>query len=240
MTPEDQYFANALALNSDLTEPELARRTCWYICQRDGKSSAQIGEIIQFLAASSVRPNINSSRLKLKLKKDRNTSISKEGIVQLPKAQSLKISEIYSELFDTPPEVVDTILVLSDFQQSRKYVLSLALQVNGAYQFKFFDACAVMMRRLAEVLIIDGYINKGDDAKIRGSDGNLMMMNGLINALKSGQTFKLSRNAPDSLNLLKVLGDNAAHSRNYMTKQKDIDDFSQKYRMLLEELANLH
>jgi hypothetical protein len=151
-----------------------------------------------------------------------------------------EIAAKYSDCLNPPaPKIASTILDVTDFDGARAYIRQMVNQINGSYQFHFFDSCAVMMRRLVEVLIIDAYDARGEDARIRGADNNLLMLNGLINALNSGQTFKLSRNAPSYLESLKLLGDTAAHSRNYITKKKDIDDFAQKFRMLVEELRHL-
>ncbi|MDJ0825593.1 MAG: DUF4145 domain-containing protein [Rhodobacter sp.] len=239
MTSDDIEFAHAISHESGLNEVDLARRTCWYLCQRDGVKSVPIKQIVDFLAEHSVRPNINLYRLRDRLKADRGTSISSGGAVQLPKKSQSEIADRYSDILSAPPVISDTVLVISEFEGSRKYVASIVKQVNGSYQFEFYDCCAVMMRRLVEVLIIDSYSAKGEEAQIRGADGNIVMLNGLINALKSGRTFRLSRNAPSYLETLKVLGDTAAHSRNYITKKKDIDDFAQKYRMLVEEVRHL-
>jgi hypothetical protein len=66
------------------------------------------------------------------------------------------------------------------------------------------------------------------------------MMSGLISELKSGKDFKLSRNAPKWLDHVKELGDNAAHSRTYITKKLDIDDFAASFRKLIAELQGLN
>ncbi len=221
------------------TETELAKYTCWYLCARDEITSVGLRQIIDFLQNHSIRPQINSSRLRFKLKRDRNVSVLTGDIVQLPRSISSEIAKKFEDVLEAKPEIRDNILLDKDFRGARGYVSALVKQVNGTYQFGFFDACAVIMRRLAEVLIIDAYNSLGQDEKIRDATGHIVMMNGLINALKSGHTFKLSRNTPGYLETLKTLGDTAAHSRSYITKKKDIDDFSQKFRMLIEELQYL-
>ncbi len=182
----------------------------------------------------------NMGRTRTALKRLRGVTVSKDGTVKLDLRQQSEFNaELGEHLTVQLPEVRDEILISTDFSDQRRYVQLIVKQINGCYQFGFFDACAVMMRRLAEVLIIDAYCDIGNDEKIRDANNNLVMMSGLVNALTSGVTFKLSRNAPKTLELLKTLGDTAAHSRSYITKRKDIDDFAQSYRMLVEELRDL-
>jgi hypothetical protein len=237
---EPAEFAHAISAEIGLSEVDLVVRAAWFLRKESDSQSIPVEEATKFLSVWSVRPNINLSRLKKKLKKAPNVSFRADGMIHIPLNSMRELDALYSGFLKaSEPHIEDTILELIGFENGRPYVKALVRQINGSHQFGFYDCCAVLMRRLAEVLIIDAYTKKGEDIKIRGADGNLQMMNGLINALKSGQTFRLSRNAPNYLETLKTLGDTAAHSRNYITKKKDIDDFSQKYRMLVEELNNL-
>lgn len=233
-------FANTIAFEAGLTEVDLVIRAAWFERRTTGEREIPLETAVEFLRVWSIRPNINITRLKAKLRNATGVSFKANGLLHLPAGTVQVLDETYSDFITPkPPEIVDTILQSSDFGSGRSYIQELVRQINGAHQFELFDCCAVIMRRLAEVLIIDAYLGKGHDDQIRDGDGNLKMMNGLINALKSGQVFKLSRNAPKYLEDLKTLGDNAAHSRNYLTKRKDIEDFAQKFRILIEELKSL-
>ncbi len=95
-----------------------------------------------------------------------------------------------------------------------------------------------MMRRLMEVLIVDAYEAKGLRDSIT-QDGEYFPLSGLLGELESKKDFKLSRNAPKWMKRTKELGDNAAHSRTYITKEMDIDDHSGAYRNLISELVGL-
>jgi len=50
---------------------------------------------------------------------------------------------------------------------TRNYIEKLATQANGCYQKGWYDACAVMVRRLIEILIIDSFDAKGKLRDIR-------------------------------------------------------------------------
>lgn len=235
-----QGFAEALAHSESLTETDIAATVAWFLNEHVG-AEPSMAEIVDFIERNGVRHNINTSRLRKNLQKDQRTSAPRGKPIAVKPAARRQFSDSYSQFLAAPlPRIDNAVLVAEDFLGARKYINDIVRQINGSYQFELFDACAVMMRRLAEVLIIDAYVNTKNDSHIRDSKGDYVMMNNLINALKSGRNFNLSRNAPGYLDKLKVLGDTAAHSRTYITKSKDIDDFSQSYRMLIEELSSLN
>ena len=51
-------------------------------------------------------------------------------------------------------------MVLLD-QTRRGYLIRIGRQINGCFQHSFFDGCAVMMRRLLEMSIIEAFEGKG-------------------------------------------------------------------------------
>ena len=50
---------------------------------------------------------------------------------------------------------------------TRDYVVKIAEQANGCYGKGWYDACAVMLRRLIEILIVDSYEARGKLSDIR-------------------------------------------------------------------------
>ena len=58
-----------------------------------------------------------------------------------------------------PPEegllaTTQTVIMLSLVRGTRGYIEKVSNQINGAYENGWYDACAVMLRRLVETLII--------------------------------------------------------------------------------------
>jgi len=232
-------FANKVSIEDDLNEVDLIIRAAWFIIEKENTVSVAMTDTIKFLADWSIRPNINASRLKTKLRNSPHVSFRADGQIHIPNKTKLALREKYSEFLIMPmPEVEDTLLEKNDFENSRKYIKALVKQINASRQFEIYDGCAVLMRRLAEVLIIDAYEANSIRDKIL-FDGQYMMMKSLLGELNSQQDFKLSRNAPRWLERLKELGDNAAHSRTYITKKIDIDEFKGAFRNLISELDQL-
>lgn len=232
-------FAEALAHDAKLSTGDVAVCVAWFLGAEDPRSPVSLEQIFKFIEGHGIRAALNRSRVRRDLSKNVSISIADPANVRVPlRLQTALRSEFGHFLMPEPLIIVDNILVINDFLTSRGYTQALARQVNGCYQTGMYDACAVMMRRLAEVLIIDAFEAKGLRDKIV-SGGNYQMMGGLIGTLISSKDFKVTRNAPKWLDRLKELGDNAAHSRTYVTKALDIDDFKGAFRNLISELVSL-
>lgn len=225
-------------LDEQLTETEMGVRLLWFLLETGSEQSVSTQDIVDILETTGLRHNVNRSRLYKNLARRKGVS-GASGVLKLSLAVRKEFESKYGEFLEKKPPVVhDSVLELSDFSSSRGYVSSLAKQINGTFQFGYYDACAVMMRRLMEVLIIDAYETHSLRGKIL-HDGEYMQLSGLIGVIASKQDFKLSRNALKWMHTCKELGDNAAHSRTYVTKLIDIDDFKIKYRNLISELSAL-
>ena len=92
-------------------------------------------------------------------------------------------------------EVSDTVLQSDIVKGTRKYLEEMVREINGAYQFGFYNASAVILRRLMESLIIEIFITKGLTNEIK-VNGSFLMLDGLINKITVQPQIILSRNAP--------------------------------------------
>ena len=75
----------------------------------------------------------------------------------------------------------DQVIPVSYVRGTRGYIERVAMQINGCYEKGWWDACAVMMRRLTEILIIEAFEAKGMSAKIKDGSGNYLMLDDLVN-----------------------------------------------------------
>ena len=122
---------------------------------------------------------------------------------------------------------------------TRGYIEDIANQANGSYQFGWFDACAVMIRRLIETLIIECFECHKIDSKIKDSNGNYIFLQKLIDACLNENTWTLGRNTKKALSKLKEIGDLSAHGRRYLATKSDINKISEGLRLAVEELIYL-
>jgi hypothetical protein len=135
----------------------------------------------------------------------------------------------------TPPET-DQVLPNSLFTGTQGYLEKIAFQVNGCYEQGWFDACAVMMRRLLETLIIEAFEHHQIAHKIKNGNGDFVYLADLINATLAETPWNLSRNAKRALPKLKEIGDQSAHSRRFIAHRSDVERLRGPMRTVTQEL----
>ena len=142
-----------------------------------------------------------------------------------------------------PPEITLTrkhnVLPYSLFQSTRGYLEKVVSQINTTYETTCYDACAVMIRRLVETLIIETFEHHNISGKIKKPNGDFLQMDELINKMLSESAWNLTRNAKTGLKKLKNICDLSAHSRRYNAHRTDIDKVIPDLRVIVEELLYL-
>lgn len=121
-------------------------------------------------------------------------------------------------------------------RDTRGYVVKIANQINGAYEHGWYDACAVMIRRLIETLIIECFEKHSIAAKIKNTNGDFLYLRDLIDTAVKETTFNLGRNTKAALPKLKDVGDKSAHSRYYVALRGDIQPLITDIRTVVQEL----
>jgi hypothetical protein len=143
-----------------------------------------------------------------------------------------------------PPDeglLADKQLVIprSVVRNTRGYLERIANQANGCYEKGWYDACAVMIRRLIETLIIEAYEKHAIADKIKNSQGDFLYLRDLVARCTSEQDWNLSRNCKQALPKLKDIGDKSAHSRRYIAQRGDLDPLLAEIRLVVQELVFL-
>lgn len=133
----------------------------------------------------------------------------------------------------------EQVLSHSFVRGTRGYIEKIVYQVNGAYEHGWFDACAVMIRRLLETLIIEAFEHHGIATQIKNTSGDFLYLRDLISKTLSEPTWNLSRNTKAALPRLKDIGDKSAHSRRYVAHKSDVKDIIPDLRVAVQELAFL-
>jgi hypothetical protein len=150
--------------------------------------------------------------------------------------------EIRKEL--GPPEEgliaeTQTVIPRSLVRGTRGYIEKVANQANGCYENGWYDACAVLTRRLIETLIIEAHEKHGVANKIKNTQGDFLYLRDLIACSISEPCWNLSRNCKQALPRLKDIGDKSAHSRRYIAQRGDIDPLLLDIRLVVQELLFL-
>lgn len=131
------------------------------------------------------------------------------------------------------------VIPFSVVRDTRGYLEKVANQINGSYEHGWFDACAVMIRRLVETLIIETFEHHGIVQKIQDSNGDFLPLKDLISLTISEPTWNLARSTKKGLPKFKSVGDLSAHSRRYIAHRQDIDKIIDDLRVVVQELVYL-
>jgi len=153
---------------------------------------------------------------------------------QMSSAKAILLGILDKLSGDKPPEELFSMEIVED---AKTYIQRIAVQANGCYTNGWYDACAVMIRRLIETLIIECYENHSLEAKIKKNDGNYLSLGDLIGKFLNEPTWNLSRTTKNSLPKLKEIGDLSAHNRRFLASRKDIEKYAQQIRVIIQELV---
>jgi hypothetical protein len=151
------------------------------------------------------------------------------------------VNDIQLKILNLPKKIEPTnsLFPMEIFTDSRKYIQEIAVQAATCYDFKLYDACNVMLRRLMETLIIETFERKKMVNKVKDKNDNFYYMRDLISILVSEKTLNISRNSKQGLSKLKNLGDMSAHNRRFLAKKTDIDEKKEILRIVVEELMHI-
>lgn len=235
-------FIKLTQLNN-CTEVERAKLLCFYHYKETGNplfTMSQISNLMEQCGYSAP----NTSRLKDKLLK------GKDKVFLSEKKDKNKFNFIPTKLQELEENLnyawndTETIISSSElleeskFCGKRKYLDKLIQQINHSYAHNCYDACAVLMRRLFEVMLVLSYQYYNIEDEIKNNTGTgYIMLDGIVKNAKNNNTLKLSR-IKNEFDTFRKVGNFSAHNITYTAGKKDIDDIKLEYRVMLEELFN--
>lgn len=228
---------------NEQNEREKAKLLCFYLL-KEQKIEEFTMSIISSAFEQSGYNKPNCSRLKANLISGKNKIFisvqnNKELFRFIPTVLQ-KLERDYGNLWENTDLVNSQSEVLEEgkFCGKRQYLDKLIQQINSTYGNHCYDACAVLMRRVLEVLLVLSYQKLGIDNEIRDATGNgYLMLDRIISNAKNNTTLNLSR-IKTELDVMRKVGNYSAHNITYIAGKKDIDDIKLSYRVLLEELYN--
>jgi hypothetical protein len=132
-----------------------------------------------------------------------------------------------------------SVILISTVRGTRGYIERVANQAKGAYENGWYDACAVMLRRLLETLIIEVFEHHHVDGGIKNAAGDFFYLKDLIDRCLLEPAWNLSRNCKQAMPKLKDVGDRSAHSRRFNAHRGDIEPLVGDIRLVVQELVYL-
>jgi hypothetical protein len=225
-----------------LTEAGYAIALLWYFDQVEGKAELRPGFLAEMIQELSLRQKVNTTRLGRQLLASRDVVRGKEmGTVRLRVASKSRLSLRYNDIAGTvvPVRIDPHILPAGLFENTRPNLETLVVQINGTYQHGFYDACAVLCRRLLECLLLLAFERADKGNVIRDGAGEYLAFADIIGLASSNQHIKLTRGAGAVMGKIEYVGDLAAHHPTYTTRRKDIDEQRPGFARVISELAEL-
>lgn len=162
-----------------------------------------------------------------------------KSVLEASKAVQFEASSFGTVPDEGLPAYSQQVLPRSLGSNTRGYIEKILNQINGCYEKGWFDACAVMIRRLTETLIIECFEKYHIADQIKNSSGDFLYLGDMIDKTLSETTWNLGRNTRRSLPKLKPIGDKSAHSRRFTARRWDIDKIVDDLRIVAEELIYL-
>lgn len=230
-------FASKTNLLSKIEIEKVAFLTFFFL-RHDGLEEFSLIDVRRGFQSLGL-PLPNQSRLKDNLKKSKKfIQGSSKDTFRLHVREITVFDDLYPELNQKSEEIIslDTILPISLYLNTRGYIESLAKQINASYENNIFDGCAVLMRRLLEILLIQSYEHFGIANVIKDGDDNYRPLETIISDAKSNATLNLSRNTKAFIDIFRNLGNFSAHKIYYTCRRSYIQEVILDYRAAIEEL----
>lgn len=223
-------------------EAERAKLICFYHYKETKECKFTANEISKIMTKFGFNAP-NTSRLQNNLTKGKGKAFllsKKDKSLEFIPAVLQELEREFGSTWDDNKTVKSGGILIDEekFCGKRHYLDQLIKQINHSYESNCYDACAVIMRRLFEVLLILSYQNFNIDDEIKDKDGRgYVMLDSIIKNAENNCVLKLSRNKNAYITFQKV-GNLSAHNITYIASKKDIDGIKINYRVMLEELYN--
>lgn len=149
------------------------------------------------------------------------------------------VRKIHLPPSEIAPSIEQPVVYMAMVRNTRGYIERVAHQANGAYANAWYDACAVMIRRLVETLIIECYEAHNLPEKIKDATGNYIFLKDLVDRALLEKSWTIGRTVRSALPRIKELGDKSAHNRRYNAHREDIDKLAKDLRDTIQELLVL-
>jgi hypothetical protein len=128
------------------------------------------------------------------------------------------------------------------WKNTRGYIEEVCRELNGAFHYGYYNAAAVMLRRLLETLIIEAYEHLNREIEIKNSSGNYLMLSDLAERVCGENGHKgisLGRDSKKALKEARNVGNWSAHARRFLAHAGDLTKFQPGMRLLVQELIQV-
>jgi hypothetical protein len=210
----------------------------YYLYQKENSKEIDIKVVAEKLTQEGFS-NPNLSRLKQKLSKSKDFLKGSNGSYRLHQKTIEALNTEFSFFTDSSEEIIteNGILPKDLYSNTRGYIEKLALQINASYENNISDGCAVLMRRLLEVLLLLAIKCAGKESDIKDlGTGQYKNLTSIINYTISNKVLSISKDTEGVLHDFRELGNFSAHAIHYNCRKEEITTVKRSYRYAVEDL----
>lgn len=234
---ELEYFFEQTSF-FDKIEIERVKLYTFYQMLKDKNHKFSVVDVSNFFTEIGINKP-NASRLEKNIIKSRSfvKKGKKEFSLHVNEFNKLK-KEFGDDTLIDKVKVVNYSSVLPNilYTGTRSYIESLSSQINASFENNIYDGCAVLMRRLLEILLIHSFEHYNIESEIQDVAGQYKMLSDIVRVAKHNRTLRLSRDTKECIEGFRELGNFSAHKIFYTARHEDIQREILKYRATIEEL----
>jgi hypothetical protein len=234
----DDFCQKLSTLNLGI--PEQALALLWFHDERQPDVRMRASQLARLISTTGLG-NPNQTRLTEALRKSGKVTEGSSGFALKTLARSQIREQLRSILGPSRPKVDQELGYLPRpvWVNTRGYIEKICRQLNGCFHFEYYDAAAVLARRLLETLLIESYEALSRADEIRDKDGNYHALSVVVAAALGDKGLSLGRDAKKAVIAIKELGDRSAHNRRFNATKPDLEKIQSGVRCVVDELINL-
>lgn len=236
-------FCEALSKLEGKTNAEKAVAILWYHDQKQSDICMTAGQLTKILDNHHLGTP-NATQLAEAIKKTKFASDSKKGFTLKPGSRNLIVNWFPDGFDGVQPQIDHAAGFLPEavWANTRGYIESVCRQINGCFLSAYYDAAAVLLRRLLETLIIEGYEYHKRESEIKKGNGDYFMLRDLVERAcgdNGHQGLNLMRDSKSTLKEARDLGNWSAHARRYNAVRTDLKSLQAGIRLTVQDLIQI-
>jgi hypothetical protein len=221
---------------------EKALAILWYFDRDVADIAKTSGQLTKVLGDHHIGTP-NQTALAEAIRKTKLTNESKNGFSLKPGSRKI-IRDWLPDLDGVQPAIDHTSGYLPEplWKNTRGYIEEVCRELNGSFHHAYYNAAAVMLRRLLETLIIEAYEHLNREAEIKDGGGNYLMLSDLAERAcgeRGHKGLNLWRDSKKVLKEARTIGNWSAHSRRFLAHAGDLTKFQAGMRLLVQELIQI-
>lgn len=231
-----------LVKNLTKSNAEKALAILWHFDREQPDVAKTAGQLTRVLGDHHIGTP-NQTALAEAIRKTKLANESKNGFSLKPGSRKL-IREWLPELEGIQPTMNHARGYLPEavWKNTRRYIEEVCRELNGSFQYAYYNAAAVMLRRLLETLIIEAYEHLTREDEIKGAGGNYLMLSDLAERAcgeNGHRGLNLGRDSKKALKDARNVGNWSAHARRFLAHSGDLTKFQDGMRLLVQELIQI-